>query len=209
MVGGGGHCLSVIDALCAQDYALIGIIDAPRSVGGSLCGMPVVGADGDIARLHGAYTHAFISLGSVGLWQKRKKLFIHAKEAGYALATIIHRQALISVSAQLGKGVFAAAGATVNAQAQIGENAILNTRCLVEHRCHVGAHTHIAPGAVLCGDVAIGEGTHVGAGSVVRQGITVGRNVMIGIGSVITKDIPDHALVYGNPGRIIRMREPT
>lgn len=46
------------------------------------------------------------------------------------------------------------------------------------------------------------EGASVGANSTILAGITLGKYCMTGIGSVITKDVPDHALVYGNPARI-------
>ncbi len=47
-------------------------------------------------------------------------------------------------------------------------------------------------------------GASIGANATLLPGITIGRNAMIGAGSVVTKDVPDHALVVGNPARIIR-----
>lgn len=46
------------------------------------------------------------------------------------------------------------------------------------------------------------RGTCIGANAVIVCGHTIGRYVMIGAGSVVTQDIPDFALVYGNPARI-------
>jgi acetyltransferase-like isoleucine patch superfamily enzyme len=48
----------------------------------------------------------------------------------------------------------------------------------------------------------IGEGASVGAHSVLLPGITIGKFAMIGAGSVVTKDIPDFAMVFGNPAKI-------
>lgn len=45
------------------------------------------------------------------------------------------------------------------------------------------------------------EGAAIGAHSVLVAGVTVGRWAMIGSGSVVTRDVPDHALVFGNPAR--------
>ena len=47
----------------------------------------------------------------------------------------------------------------------------------------------------------IRAGASLGAGSVILPGITVGRWALVGAGSVVTRDIPDFALVYGNPAR--------
>lgn len=46
------------------------------------------------------------------------------------------------------------------------------------------------------------KGTTIGAGSIIMAGITIGEYAMVGAGSVVTKDIPDYALVYGNPARV-------
>lgn len=49
----------------------------------------------------------------------------------------------------------------------------------------------------------IKEGTSIGANATIVCGHTLGKHCMIGAGSVVTKDIPDYALVVGNPGRVI------
>ena len=43
----------------------------------------------------------------------------------------------------------------------------------------------------------------IGANATIVCGITIGEYALIGAGSVVTKDVPDHALIVGNPGRII------
>jgi len=47
------------------------------------------------------------------------------------------------------------------------------------------------------------KGASIGAHATIICGITIGEYSMIGAGSVVTKDVPDHALVVGNPGKII------
>jgi len=55
-------------------------------------------------------------------------------------------------------------------------------------------------------ETRVKRGASIGANSVILPGITIGENALIGAGSVVTKDVPDHALVTGNPGRITRYR---
>lgn len=43
------------------------------------------------------------------------------------------------------------------------------------------------------------KGSSIGAGAIILCGITLGEYCMVGAGAVVTKDVPDHALVYGNP----------
>jgi len=45
------------------------------------------------------------------------------------------------------------------------------------------------------------EGATIGANATIIGGIAIGRYSMTGAGSVVTKDIPDHALVFGNPAK--------
>jgi serine acetyltransferase len=46
----------------------------------------------------------------------------------------------------------------------------------------------------------------IGANSVILSGISIGNGAIVGAGSVVTKDIPDFAIVAGNPAKVIRMR---
>lgn len=57
-------------------------------------------------------------------------------------------------------------------------------------------------------DVIIEDDAWVGFNAVILKGVRIGKGAIIGAGSVITKDVPDHAVVVGNPQRIIRYNEP-
>ena len=45
------------------------------------------------------------------------------------------------------------------------------------------------------------RGASLGANSTIICGVTIGRFAFVGAGAVVTRDVPDHALVYGNPAR--------
>ena len=47
------------------------------------------------------------------------------------------------------------------------------------------------------------HGARVGGGSVLLPGVTIGENALVGSGSVVTKDVPNFAIVIGNPARIV------
>lgn len=55
--------------------------------------------------------------------------------------------------------------------------------------------------------IVINKGASIGANSTILPGITIGKNAMIGAGSVVTKDVPENAVVVGNPAKIIRFIE--
>lgn len=56
------------------------------------------------------------------------------------------------------------------------------------------------------GKVIIGDDVWVGSNSVILPGVKIGNGVVVGAGSVITKNIPDYAVVVGNPARVIKYR---
>ncbi|UPQ88118.1 acyltransferase [Vibrio sinaloensis] len=53
----------------------------------------------------------------------------------------------------------------------------------------------------------IEDGASIGANSTILPGITIGKNAMVGAGSVVTKDVPENAVVMGNPATIVRYIE--
>ena len=56
-----------------------------------------------------------------------------------------------------------------------------------------------------CVSTRIKRGASIGSGATLLCGITVGERALVGAGSVVTRDVPDFAVVAGNPARIIKM----
>ena len=54
----------------------------------------------------------------------------------------------------------------------------------------------------------IGNNVTIGAGAKVLGPINIGNNVKIGAGSIVLKDVPDNCTVVGNPGRIVKKKQP-
>ena len=50
----------------------------------------------------------------------------------------------------------------------------------------------------------IGKGASIGANATLLPGIAIGEGALVGSGSVVTKDVPAHAVVVGNPARVLR-----
>ncbi len=55
----------------------------------------------------------------------------------------------------------------------------------------------------------IGPGASLGANATILPGVRIGRRAMVGAGAVVTKDVPPHAIVVGNPGRIVGYEDAT
>ena len=58
---------------------------------------------------------------------------------------------------------------------------------------------------LLCKPVHIKASAWIGAGATILPGVCVGRHAVVGAGSVVTKDVPDYAVVVGNPARVVKM----
>lgn len=59
-----------------------------------------------------------------------------------------------------------------------------------------------------CKPILIKKGAWIGANVVVLRGISIGEHAIVGAGSVVTKDVPDYAVVVGNPAKVVKMLDP-
>ena len=142
-----------------------------------------------------------LGIGDNNLRYKAAQLILNKSQK---IGKVIDINAIISKTANIGIGVFAAKGVLVNAFSKVDDFAILNTGCIIEHECVIGTAAHIASGAVLAGNVKIGKRTFVGANSVIKQGVEIGDDVIIGAGSVILENVSSNSKIVGNPGRLIK-----
>lgn len=55
--------------------------------------------------------------------------------------------------------------------------------------------------------VVIGDYCWIGARSSIMPGVTIGKGVVVAACSVVTKDVPDYAVVGGNPAKILKFRD--
>jgi sugar O-acyltransferase (sialic acid O-acetyltransferase NeuD family) len=147
------------------------------------------------------FDNIFISIGDN---ITREKIYNKLPKTCNSKIKIIHPKAFVSQFASISEQVLIQNGAQINSLVEIAIGVIINTSAIIEHECKIGAFAHIAPGAVLAGNVIIGERSFIGANATVIQGIKIGNDVIIGAGSVIINDVPDFAVVVGNPGKIIK-----
>lgn len=201
LVGGGGHCRSIIDSIQGSiKWNDIKIIDNGLPLGYKVNGYEVIGDDSQLEYLYqNGYKYAFVSLGSVGNTSKRRSIYSKLKTIGFNIPSIIDSSANVSKNAIISEGVFIGKSAIVNTSVTIGICAIINTGSIIEHDCLLGDFVHISPGSVLSGSVIIGSDTHIGSNSSVKNDILIGSRTLIGIGSVVVKNIESDKVAYGNP----------
>jgi acetyltransferase-like isoleucine patch superfamily enzyme len=52
------------------------------------------------------------------------------------------------------------------------------------------------------------KGASIGSGATILSNLVIGENAFVGAGSVVTRDVPDDAIVAGNPARLLRFLIP-
>ncbi len=72
----------------------------------------------------------------------------------------------------------------------------------IAHNVVIGERTMIAACSEISGSSTIGNDVWIAPGTTVINGVNIGNGVYTGLSANVLKDVPDHALIYGNPGRI-------
>ena len=198
LVGGGGHCKSVLEAAESAGYSILGVLDMPEEVGKNVLSTKVIGTDDDIP----AYidkAEFVITVGFIKNPAIRIKLYNKVKEAGGKLATVIASSAHVSKYAEIGEGTVVLHQAFVNADAKVGCNVILNNFTNIEHDAVIGDQCHISTGAMVNGECKVGNNCFIGSQSVLANCITVGDDIIVGAGSFVRKSITEKGIYSGNP----------
>lgn len=198
LIGGGGHCKSVIEAAESQGREILGVLDMPEDLGKEILSTKVIGTDDDIP----SYVDKAEFVVTVGFIKNpaiRIKLYNRVKEAGGKLATIIASTAYVSKYATIGEGTVVMHHAFVNAGAKVGNNVILNTFTNIEHDAVLGDQCHISTGTMVNGDCMVGNNCFIGSQSVLANGVTIGDDIIVGAGSLVRKSINIKGIYSGNP----------
>lgn len=174
LIGGGGHCKSVIDVIeQTSKYEIIGIIDTTENIGKKVLDYEIIGCDDDLETIFQTCKNALVTIGHIQSNNLRKKLFEHLKAIGFQLPVIISPLAYVSNHSFIEEGTVVMHHALINADAKIGKNCIINTKALIEHDCIVEDHCHISTASVINGGTKIKENSFIGSNSVAKEYITI------------------------------------
>ena len=198
LIGGGGHCKSVIEAAESAGYSILGVLDMPDEVGKEILSTKVIGTDDDIPQ-YVDKAEFVITVGFIKNPNTRIKLYNKVKEAGGKLATIIASTAHVSKYAIIGEGTVVMHQAFVNAGANIGANCIINTFSNIEHDAVVGDQCHISTGTMVNGDCKVGDRCFIGSQSVLANGTSIADDIVVGAGSFVRKSLCRKGIYSGNP----------
>jgi UDP-2-acetamido-3-amino-2,3-dideoxy-glucuronate N-acetyltransferase len=153
-------------------------------------------------------------------------VFVHALADVSPLATIlpgtkVWRFSHIDDYAYIGRNCMIAMGCYVAPGVVIDDNCRIQNNVSVFRGVRLEKNVFVGPSVVFTnvkypkifrkadyGDTLIKEGAVLGANCTIIAGVTIGKSAFIGANSVVTKDIPDFALVMGNPARVVKILSP-
>jgi sugar O-acyltransferase (sialic acid O-acetyltransferase NeuD family) len=185
LIGGGGHCVSVIDVIEQQDlFNIIGVLDS-NSKNKNILGYPILGGDNLIPEFVNKNTFFLITVGQIKSSRIRQTISEDLKKNNGKLATIVSHHSYVSKHSSIGEGTIIMNGSIVNANVKIGKNCIINTKSNLEHGVSVGDFCHISTGAIVNGDSIIGKGTFIGSNSTISNNIHLEDNSIISAGKFI------------------------
>ena len=185
LIGGGGHCESVIDVIESEGkYEIFGVLDKNEDKK-NLMGYDFLGSDNKLHSLIKKVSNAFVTVGQIRSPNDRIRLFNDLKKFGFNLPVIVSPYAHVSRHAKIDEGTIVMHQAMINAGSIIGPNCIINSKALVEHGCNIGGHCHISTGAILNGGVEVEEKTFIGSNAIIVESAHINSDSFIKAGSLI------------------------
>lgn len=143
----------------------------------------------------GRYFREFLVKGFTG--SKSNNLYIN-KDAEISRFITIGNNSGIGTRSVVGRG------------ASIGDNVMMGPECMIFTRNHAFARVDIPmnqQGMKEFEPVSIGNDVWIGARVTILPGVHIADGCIIGAGAVVTKDIPEYAIVGGNPARVLKYRK--
>ena len=181
LLGGGGHCKSVIDVIeQEQRFEILGIIDTQERIGQEVLGYKIIGTDEELTKFTKQCRYAFVTVGHITSNALRISLFSLAKEAGFELPVIVSPLAYCSQHSRIAEGTILHHFSCVNADAKVGKNCIINSRALIEHDATVEEHSHISTGAIVNGGTVVEANSFVGSNATTKEYTTLSGFIKAG-----------------------------
>ncbi len=123
----------------------------------------------------------------------------------------------VAEHAVIGKNCVIGNGTYIDRRVRIGNDVRIHNKALLYHGVILENKVFVGPGVCFTNDRwpksgvtrnlqgvswRVKRGAAIGANATILPDVTIGRCAVVGAGSLVSSDVPDHALVYGNPARI-------
>lgn len=202
--GQGRETLTILKAINRQkeQYQILGFFDDGYAKGTLIHNLPILGGIQELNQWHKPICIVF----AIGNSMTRYQVYKNIKNKLIEYPTIIHPNAIIQDEeySSIGMGCLICAGCILNTDIKLGDFTFVNYNTTIGHDAVIGAFCSLMPSVNISGETNIGECTYVGTGAQIINLIDIGANTIIGAGTVVVNHIPDHSLVVGVPGKVIK-----
>jgi Acetyltransferase (isoleucine patch superfamily) len=172
-------------------------------------GYKVLGSFADLFRQKIHNMQFLLTMGDIAT---RRQLSEKLTDGGGVIPTLVHPTVVISRYADISaNGVLINAHTHVQAITTIDEGVVVLSGVVINHNNHIDKFSFIADKALVGAYTHIGENVFFGqaATSISHKVKLIGNGAYVGAGSLLTKDVPENAVVCGQPARIVKYFEVT
>jgi len=132
--------------------------------------------------------------------------------------TRIWQYSVVFENAVIGSDCNICAHTLIENDVVVGDNVTVKSGVFLWDGTRLEDNTFIGPNATFTNDshprskvypdqfqgITVRSGASIGANATILPGIIIGNNALVGAGAVVTKDVPENAVVVGNPAKVIR-----
>ncbi len=132
--------------------------------------------------------------------------------------TKIWQYVVVLPNAKIGKDCNICSHTLIENDVVIGDRVTVKCGVFIWDGCRIGNDVFLGPNVTFTNDafprskqypeefsgIEVFDGASIGANATILPGLKIGKKSMVGAGSVVTKDVPDYAVVVGNPARLVR-----
>ena len=121
-------------------------------------------------------------------------------------ATLIDPGAIVAPNAKVGAGSVLGPFVVIGPSCAIGHHVACWPGAQIGHDVTVGDFVFLGRGSIVSGYCSVASGAYLGSGALIRERCRIGEYAVVGAGAVVITDVPDGAIVAGNPARVIGER---
>ena len=203
IVGAGTYGEAMFELAELIGYSVKGFYDEDKNkIKNAIMTTEVIGKFSELSTSD-IYNKQFIV--AIGNNKIRHTIMNNIIHAGGVTPTLIHPSAVISPTAQIGRGVYIQAQVNIWTKVEIDDFCILSPNVVIAHHTSIGKACLISTLSGVGASINIEDQVFIGMGATIVTGVnSIGHNTVIGAGSTVLKNIEKNSVYVGSPAKKIK-----